>query len=259
MYCIIGYCGALISNLTRPASYPPLDTMDQILGSPTHALVFQRPGTLYESILSTSKEANFKALYQNFVRNDMTYANITQFADEKHVVLMGDSSTTLNRFKVHYPYISGNGDSLTLNDHIYATYFILDKIAFYHRSLDKVFPSGYGVVVSKSLPEVRDCLDKWIKRMSQFGLFPKWRRETLRKVLSLTSHEAVTEGQKRILAYAESLPHESEENEPLSLFQLQSAFYAYLFMIVASSFGFIGEILLKVTTVDPPRARQKWP
>ena len=101
---------------------------------------------------------------------------------------------------------------------------------------------GQGIALQKGSPWKR-CIDDKIIQSLSFGLWYKWKADTMfigRKYADISREE-----KKKMIDYIAKLPEvNSAENHPLSLNELQTAYYAYLAMLILALISFVVEKLV---------------
>ncbi len=103
----LGYSGALISSLTSPATYPPINTYEQLLHSDHYQLAFAKKGNLFEHLMNTSHDDILQRLYKKTPSNNRLYVRAEDFLYNPRAVRIGDRQATLIRAQSDWALPSG--------------------------------------------------------------------------------------------------------------------------------------------------------
>ena len=222
------YSGNLLAALTKQVTLPKIDTLEDLYESDYHELILI------------------------FWTNHKNFFNNTAIAEKKNDELEVKRYTNaLTKYKGrdrvrggHKAFYLANPHAVILMDQeayelqIEQSWGLPPGKYFTRWSEESAFPAFHGIAVKKGSP-LKKCIDEKILRSQEAGLWHKWRADavnTFRK-----KHPIDKEERLEMDAYLLTLPGNTAENEPLSLIQMQTAFYIFSGMIFMAIFSFIME------------------
>lgn len=176
-------------------------------------------------LLKIAKDGHFKNLYDKFVNEKGKRINI--FATKK--ALLEDKRAVILVMK----HVNRVSSALNWGTPLGKT--------FAHWSKQTAYSSTYAIGLTKN-STLRHCIDPWIIQMWEAGLFQIWRTIGTNEARQHNPIFKNVKSQKHMRRVLNSLPTLYDENEPLSLAQLQGAFYLYFLFITFAILASIQEI-----------------
>ena len=211
--------------MTLLATEDEINTFQQLLQSKSHKLIVPK-GTHFLRMLETASdsEGTLRNLHEKFIN------------DNRRLISIFKTKQTLLKDKYNVFLVSKetNRVSSALN---WGT--PLGK-TFAHWSKDTIKPTLYVLGLRKN-SLLEHCIDPWIIQMWEAGLFQIWRTIGTNEARQRNPIFKNAKSRKQMIQVLKSLPSRNDENEPLSMQQLQGAFYLYFIFLALAILAFIQE------------------
>ena len=220
------YSSSLISNLTYPATQKPIDTFNQLITAKERSVVFLKE-TFHRDFFKTSRDFELKDIYKKFTDGGSQMVSFTKMKE-----------ALLKNTRIVIPVSKNVNQDTTV-----ISWGLPLGQTFAYWSKEELYSTGAGLGFAKG-SKMGDCVNTWITRAWDFGLHSKWRLDGNRAARfnhPIFKNKKERSKMKDILL---SLPSKSDSNQPLSIAQLQSAYYICFFMNTIALIAFVTEIWL---------------
>ena len=212
------YSSNLLSALTKQVTQPHINTIDELYHSKEHEVLLL-PGGFELNHFNIFIRDNFRKVYSKFK------GRFAKFGLDKKLFMERPSSVLLR-----------NMESYDL--HIKQSWGLPAGKTFVHYSSEVLAPVLNGIAMQTGF-KLKGCIDVKILKSQEAGLWYKWREDA---ISAFRREMPVAHSEKRkMAAFMATLPHPDDQKEPLSMEQMQTAFYVYLGIITLAGFAFILE------------------
>ena len=216
------YSGNLLSSLTKRVTRPYVYTIDQLYKSNYHEVVFYQ-GSMWHQVLASSEHESFRKVYSKF---EGTLVHI----DPRKAL------QTISKYPQYVYLGSMEGTYLAMT----LAMGVTPTNTFFYSSKESLLHDYHGIAM-KSRSKLKECIDEKIIRSQESGLWFKWRSDAM--FIYKKSRPIAPQIKQFIRSHVLSLPHPFNDRDPLSLEQMQAAFYIYLGMTAIAGFSFFIEKL----------------
>ena len=209
--------------MTLLATEDEINTFPELLHSKSHKLAILK-GMHFSHMLETTHHPLLKQLHKKFINDNVKPISIFKtkqaLLNDKHTVFM--VSKEINKVASALNWGTPLGQT------------------FAHWSKQTIKPSRF-ILGFRKKSSFEQCITPWIIQMWDTGLFQIWRTIGTNEARLRNPIFKNAQSRKQMIQVLKSLPSRNDENEPLSMQQLQGAFYLYFIFLALAILAFIQE------------------